>query len=104
MGLTCEMDSSADENGKDIGAPGFEPGTSCSQSRRANRTALRPVTGAMIVTDGSKNQTHRGRRIRELAGDPRRLGIGFYGITYLVLQQGLPIAKLFTSIQRREQG
>ncbi len=25
-----------------VGAPGFEPGTSCSQSRRANRTALRP--------------------------------------------------------------
>ena len=27
-----------------IGAPGFEPGTSCSRSRRANRAALRPVT------------------------------------------------------------
>src|SRR3954447_10970501 len=26
-----------------IGAPGFEPGTSCSRSRRANRAALRPV-------------------------------------------------------------
>ena len=28
-----------------VGAPGFEPGTSCSQSRRANRTALRPGKG-----------------------------------------------------------
>ena len=26
-----------------IGAPGFEPGTSCSRSRRANRAALRPA-------------------------------------------------------------
>ena len=25
-----------------VGVPGFEPGTSCSQSRRANRTALHP--------------------------------------------------------------
>lgn len=25
-----------------VGAPGFEPGTSCSQSKRASRTALRP--------------------------------------------------------------
>lgn len=25
-----------------VGAPGFEPGTSCSQSKRANRAALRP--------------------------------------------------------------
>ena len=25
-----------------VGAPGFEPGTPCSQSRYANRTALRP--------------------------------------------------------------
>ena len=29
-----------------IGAPGFEPGTSCSRSRRANRAALRPVSYA----------------------------------------------------------
>jgi hypothetical protein len=29
-----------------IGAPGFEPGTSCSRSRRANRAALRPVLRA----------------------------------------------------------
>jgi hypothetical protein len=27
---------------KFVGAPGFEPGASCSQSTRANRTALRP--------------------------------------------------------------
>jgi hypothetical protein len=26
-----------------VGAAGFEPATSCSQSRRANRTTLRPV-------------------------------------------------------------
>ena len=26
-----------------VGAPGFEPGTSCSQSRRANQAALHPV-------------------------------------------------------------
>ncbi len=26
-----------------IGANGFEPSTSCSQGRRANQTALRPV-------------------------------------------------------------
>jgi hypothetical protein len=26
-----------------VGAPGFEPGTSCSQSRRASRATLRPV-------------------------------------------------------------
>ena len=25
-----------------VGAPGFEPGASCSQSKRASRTALRP--------------------------------------------------------------
>ena len=29
----------------EIGTPGFEPGTSCSQSRRANQAALRPVRG-----------------------------------------------------------
>ena len=28
-----------------VGAPGFEPGTSCSQSKRASRTALRPDIG-----------------------------------------------------------
>ncbi len=27
-----------------VGVPGFEPGASCSQSRRANRTALHPET------------------------------------------------------------
>ena len=36
-----------------VGVPGFEPGTSCSQSRRANRTALHPValrlSGAKVV-------------------------------------------------------
>src|SRR3954469_19365730 len=26
-----------------VGTPGFEPGTSCSQSRHANQAALRPV-------------------------------------------------------------
>src|SRR5687767_4343228 len=37
--------SSAFRSGS-IGAPGFEPGTSCSRSRRANRAALRPVIRA----------------------------------------------------------
>ena len=36
-----------------VGVPGFEPGTSCSQSRRANRTALHPErcskSGAKVV-------------------------------------------------------
>jgi hypothetical protein len=38
---TCGIARSREEN---VGAPGFEPGTSCSQSRRANQAALRPVT------------------------------------------------------------
>ena len=32
-----------------VGAPGFEPGTSCSQSKRASRTALRPVLSCMSI-------------------------------------------------------
>src|SRR6478609_4185207 len=38
-----------------IGAPGFEPGTSCSRSRRANRAALRPVSenGQQSTDNGS---------------------------------------------------
>jgi hypothetical protein len=31
-----------------VGAPGFEPGTSCSRSRRANRAALRPEYSSMV--------------------------------------------------------
>jgi hypothetical protein len=44
-GYTKTPPSSAEAgfSGSSIGAPGFEPGTSCSRSRRANRAALRPV-------------------------------------------------------------
>ena len=34
---------------KQVGAPGFEPGTSCSQSKRASRTALRPVLRSVSI-------------------------------------------------------
>ena len=33
---------------RDIGAPGFEPGTSSTQSLRANQAALRPVCGGRV--------------------------------------------------------
>jgi hypothetical protein len=41
--------------GSVIGAPGFEPGTSCSRSRRANRAALRPVYSTKSVSGNCKN-------------------------------------------------
>ena len=34
-----------------VGVPGFEPGTSCSQSRRANRTALHPESDWFSKSD-----------------------------------------------------
>ena len=36
-----------------VGAPGFEPGTSCSQSKRASRTALRPDYGKQYTLLGA---------------------------------------------------
>lgn len=44
---------------RSIGAPGFEPGTSCSRSMRANRTALRPVIGKDFYENKTTNQQNR---------------------------------------------
>ena len=32
-----------------VGAPGFEPGTSCTPCKHASRTALRPEQQALII-------------------------------------------------------
>ena len=37
-----------------VGVPGFEPGTPCSQSRCANRTALHPESFALLFKSGAK--------------------------------------------------
>jgi hypothetical protein len=44
-----------------VGAGGFEPPTSCSQSRRANQAALRPVLGRIApVVDAARRNFGRG--------------------------------------------
>ena len=42
-----------------VGAPGFEPGTSCSRSRRANRAALRPERRAVGQSE-RRTEVNRG--------------------------------------------
>ena len=37
-----------------VGVPGFEPGTPCTQSRCANRTALHPESFALLFKSGAK--------------------------------------------------
>ena len=39
-----------------IGAPGFEPGTSCTPSKRASQAALRPVAAGGFYTESSQAQ------------------------------------------------
>jgi integrase len=41
--IVFQQDAQAVTSNEIVGAPGFEPGTSCSQGRRANLTALRPA-------------------------------------------------------------
>ena len=38
-------------NKKEVGAPGIEPGTSCTPCKRANRTAPRPDPSMIIIAD-----------------------------------------------------
>jgi hypothetical protein len=46
-----------------IGAPGFEPGTSCSRSRRANRAALRPANACSVPRAAMALAGRRGRSL-----------------------------------------
>jgi hypothetical protein len=39
---------------QNVGIPGFEPGTPCSQSRYANRTALHPEIDSFLEKGGER--------------------------------------------------
>src|SRR5450631_2979608 len=57
-----------------VGAPGFEPGTSWSQTRRANQAALRPVP--TIVTHRQDSPFTR-PRLRRLASGPMEADVAY---------------------------
>src|SRR6185437_15129560 len=52
-----------------IGAPGFEPGTSCSQSRRANQAAPRPVPAMLPAGSGNMGAVWLIDRMDAAVGD-----------------------------------
>src|SRR6266542_634792 len=50
-----QTDAATGSPGKAVGLAGFEPATSCTQSKRASQAALQPVHGASVA-GGAANQ------------------------------------------------
>ena len=58
-----------------VGAPGFEPGTSCTQSRRANHAALRPDHFYYTRWDKGQETLLQNRTRKVVAATPARLPV-----------------------------
>src|SRR5687768_11255083 len=62
----------------EVGAPGFEPGTSCSQSRRDTRLRYAPRTAGQFTRQGPEGQPRLTiARMRALNARPRWLSCSF---------------------------